>query len=324
MGVNMLYLTSEDVRGLGYNWLSNIELIKNVVKVINEGDIDQPIKPYLKFPDQDNRIIAMPARVGGEISVAGIKWVASFPKNHRIDKQRAHSTTILNNDQTGEPFAIFNSSLISAVRTASVSGLVIDEFDRIKKFDQVTLGIVGFGPIGQVHLLVATSLLKDRLKEVRIYDQRAVDLDKVPKEVRDKVVICNGWQEAFEPADIFITCTVSQKGYIEGKPKGGALLLDVSLRDFKPDILDYSPVIIVDNWEEVCRAGTDIEWMHKTKGLQKEDTFSIIDLVCSDKLKKLPENQSVMFHPMGMAVFDIAIALSYFKQAKENGVGLQL
>jgi ornithine cyclodeaminase len=117
---------------------------------------------------------------------------------------------------------------------------------------------------------------------------------------------------------------VSKAAYVDEKPKPGSLQLNCSLRDYKVDILDHTKAIIVDDWEEVCREKTDIEIMHEEKGLNKEDTKSIVDVVCNNCLADYPENESIMFNPMGMAVFDIGTGRYYLDKAKEMGVGLEL
>lgn len=45
------------------------------------NEFAQPIKPYLRYNNLKNRIIAMPAYAGGECDMAGIKWIASYPDN---------------------------------------------------------------------------------------------------------------------------------------------------------------------------------------------------------------------------------------------------
>lgn len=320
----MLYLNSKHITDIGVNWDQTIDKIKNAVQVMNNADFSQPIKPYLQFKDSSNRIIAMPAYAGGEFSVAGIKWIASFPNNLKENIPRANSVTILNNATTGVPFATINSPIVSGIRTASVSGLLIQEFSKIHSLDNLTLGIIGFGPIGQLHLQMASFILGDKINKIHIYDISGIDNSKIPKEISEKVVICSSWEEVYHDADIFITCTVSSKGYIDAKPKQKALLLNVSLRDFKPDILEYSPLVVVDNWEEVCRANTDIEVMSKERNLKKSDTIDIIDVVCKDALNRNGQNQVIMFNPMGMAIFDIVIAQYYYEQAVYLGYGQNL
>ncbi|SFS44559.1 2,3-diaminopropionate biosynthesis protein SbnB [Marininema halotolerans] len=320
----MLYLNTENIQSIGMDWRETIHVIDQTVRHIQQGVYDQPIKPYLRFPDPSNRIIAMPAYIGADINMAGIKWIASFPKNIDQGIQRAHSLTILNNAEDGRPVAMVNTALVSGVRTASVTGLMIQEAFKVRPLHRVSVGIVGFGPIGQLHLQMMTSLLKESITEVRLYDVRDVDQSAIPAAVLDRTRIVNTWEEAYEGADVLITCTVSSRGYIDKPPKQGALLINVSLRDFKPTMLDYNLAIIVDRWEEVCRANTDIEVMHKERGLQKEETLSLTDVVCKEALQKIPADQAIYFNPMGMASFDIAIATYYYRQAGEKGVGQTL
>jgi 2,3-diaminopropionate biosynthesis protein SbnB len=320
----MLYLNTKDLQSIGINWHKTISVIEDAVKCLATNDFAQPVKPYLRYRDLTNRIIAMPAFCGGDVNVAGIKWIASFPKNIQQGVQRAHSVTILNEADNGKPMAVFNTAYVSGIRTASVTGLVIKKYEEVKPLANVNVGIIGFGPIGQLHLEMVTAVLGDKIAKVFLYDIGGVKTEYIPAAIQDRVEIVDTYEAAYDDADVFITCTVSSGGYIDRKPKEGALLLNVSLRDFKPEILDYTKAIIVDDWEEVCRENTDIELMHKERGLQEEDTKSIVDVVCKEAFKGFGSDEAVIFNPMGMAVFDVAVARYYYEYAMENNVGTLL
>jgi len=250
----MIYLNEKHITQIGIDWENSIKVIKKVVECINENDFVQPIKPYLRFRDLNNRIIAMPAFVGKDFNIAGIKWIASFPKN--IDKNipRAHSVIILNNADTGEVISIINTTLLSILRTASVSGLIIKQFNKVKPLRRFNLGIIGWGPIGQYHFEMVTKLFGNKISNIYIYDLRKIDEKSINSLYKNKVKIVKNWEEAYNDADIFITCTVSKAPYVDKKPKEGSLILNVSLRDFKTEIYDYvKNGIVVDSWDEVCR-----------------------------------------------------------------------
>ncbi|MDA1478082.1 2,3-diaminopropionate biosynthesis protein SbnB [Bacillus changyiensis] len=320
----MRYLNTDNIKKIGIEWDQTIETIRQAVTTLQQQDVAQPIKPYLRFRAPGNRIIAMPAFVGGDVNMAGIKWIASFPNNIQQGIQRAHSVTILNNADTGKPLAVLNTALMSGIRTASVTGLIIQKYDELYPLKDVTVGIIGFGPIGQLHLQMVTAILGDRISKVLLYDIAGIKSDLFLEDMKDRTEVVESWEEAYRQADVFITCTVSPSGYIDQKPKERSLLLNVSLRDFKPNILDYTQSIIVDDWEEVCRENTDIELMHLQRGLQKSDTKSITEVVCEDQMKAFPRNKPILFNPMGMAIFDVAISTYYYRKALENGVGTEL
>ncbi len=318
----MLYLNEKHIRQVGINWDESIGTIMKATKCLKDNDYSQPIKPYLRFGDLNNRIIAMPAFIGKEFNMAGIKWIASFPKNIEKNIPRAHSVVILNNSATGEIDAIINTALLSIIRTVSVSGLMLKQFYKIRPLKNFNLGIIGWGPIGQNHFDMVTKMLGNKISKIYLYDLHKINKSSIKSSLRDKVIVAKNWEEAYRDADVFITCTTSKKRYIDEKPKEGSLLLNISLRDFKTDI--YSHVkrnIIVDDWNEVCRENTDIEMFHNKKGLEKKDTINITDIICDNFSKKIHPGDAVMFNPMGMAVFDIATAVYYLKKAREKKVG---
>jgi len=317
----MLYLNENDILKIGISWEETIDTIEKAVQCLHDNDYVQPIKPYLRYRDVTNRIIAMPAFVGGKIDLAGIKWIASFPKNIDNNIPRAHSVVILNQSDTGQPVCIINTALLSIIRTSSVTGLMIRYFLKARPMDTINVGIIGWGPIGRHHFKMCTEMLKDKIAKIYLYDLRGINLDAVESPYKDKVVVTSSWREAYRDADMFITCTVSKAPYVDEKPKARSLQLNVSLRDYKVDIYDYIKAIIVDDWEEVCREKTDIEMMHLEKGLKQEDTKSIADVVCNNCMADFSDHEPIMFSPMGMAVFDIATGRYYFDKAKATGVG---
>ena len=310
----MLILEERDLTDTGIDWHSTIAVIEDAVRCLEDNDFSQPVKPYLRYRDLKNRIIAMPAFVGGNINMAGVKWIASFPGNIKKGIPRAHSVVVLNDADTGEPVGIINTALLSVIRTASVSGMVIKRFNSKREMNDIRIGITGFGPIGRYHLKMCQALLGDRITSIRLFDLQQIDVSGVTEP--GKIEVVSTWEEAYTDADIFITCTVSDAPYIDKRPKPGSLHLNVSLRDYKTSVYEwFKDAIIVDNWEEVCRERTDIEMLHQEKGLQKENTRSITDVLHDDCWSQYNAQSPVMFNPMGMAVFDIAIGNYYYQAA---------
>ncbi|KTD87746.1 2,3-diaminopropionate biosynthesis protein SbnB [Paenibacillus etheri] len=320
----MLYLNDRDIQSVGVDWPTLVESIETAVNIIDSGDYVQPVKPYLRYKNPQNRIIAMPAYVGGEVNAAGIKWISSFPDNIQAGLPRAHSIIVLNDPSTGQPSAVLNSPLPSIVRTASLSGVMIRYFMQARSVERIHLGIIGWGPIGQYHTQMVTALYGDRIERIRIFDIKGVDLSGVSSLYSDRMEVAETWADVYQHSNIFITCTVSEHRYIDLPPEKGSLLLNVSLRDYKPKALASVKAIIVDDWDEVCRENTDIEQLHLEQGLTRTDTRMITDVVMRHSLAEFGEDEPIFFCPMGMAVFDIAIAVYYVNKARDSGIGTEL
>ncbi len=320
----MLYLNEQDVLQIGIEWPAVVSVIRNACQTMDTEDFAQPVKPYLRYRNKKNRIIAMPAFLGGNTELAGIKWIASFPGNIEKGIKRAHSVTILNDAATGVPVGIINTPIISGIRTAGVSGLMIDLWARYNDKTGLKIGLTGLGPIGRLHIDMLFHLLGDRIETVRVYDIRSYDKETIAPEWSDRIEFCTSWEAAFLDADIFVTCTVSDKPYINKPPRKGSLHLNVSLRDYEASWVTHADVIIVDDWEEVCREKTDIEMMHLEYGLQKEQVYNIVQVVADDGMETLSQGKTVMFNPMGMSVFDIAVGGYFLDRAERTAVGVAL
>lgn len=320
----MLYLNDRDIREVGLDWPSLVESIETTVRILDSGDYAQPVKPYLRYKNPQNRIIAMPAYVGGNVNAAGIKWISSFPDNTQVGLPRAHSIIVLNDPITGEPISVLSSPLPSIVRTASISGLMIGYFLQARSLERIYLGIIGWGPIGQYHFQMVMALYGDRVERVRIFDIREVDLSDISSIYKDRIEVEETWADVYLKSNIFITCTVSNHRYIDMLPAEGSLLLNISLRDYKPEALASVKSIIVDDWDEVCRENTDIQRLHLKHGLTRADTRMITDVVSRHCLNELRADEPIFFCPMGMAVFDIATAVYFVKKAREKGIGTEL
>ncbi len=316
----MLYVSKNEAQQVPLDWDVLLDTIEKATEVIAAGQNSEPEHPFVDFPDPANRIIALPSYVGGDIDISGIKWIASFPDNINHGLPRANSVTILNSTENGVPFAIFNSTLLSIVRTSSVTGTVLRKFFRFRN-EKLNVGIIGFGPIGQMHYRMLTEGFSQYINQVKIFDIREIDY---PFDGSIPTNFVGTWQEAYEDADVFINATVTKERYVEGQPKEGALLADISLRDYKVSIFDHvKDGIIVDDWDQVCRKNTDIEWFHKEKGLQRDQVYTIADTI-HDKVFGKVDAKNFFFSPFGTAAYDMAIGKYYYDKVNELGLGTRL
>ena len=133
-----------------------MELVEATYRLHGAGDSVNPPSYFLRFPDRPSaRIIALPASVGGPDRVDGLKWISSFPQNVAAGVPRASAVLILNDHDTGYPFACLEASIISATRTAASAALAADWLSRGRP-RPTRVGFVGAGLIARyIHTFLA-------------------------------------------------------------------------------------------------------------------------------------------------------------------------
>ncbi|RED54946.1 2,3-diaminopropionate biosynthesis protein SbnB [Cohnella lupini] len=320
----MIYLNDGHIRELGIDWSALVAEIESTLDLMGTPEVVQPLKPYLRFGNPRNRIIAMLSYVGGKTDVSGIKWIASFPGNTDLGIPRAHSTIILNDPSTGIPIAVINSAMLSELRTAAVSAVMLGRYLALERKHKYRIGLIGWGPIGRRHMDMVHSLFGDKVESVKLFDLKGIDPVKLVGASKENTKIAGSWQDVYGDSDIFFTCTSSASRYIDRPPLPGSLLMNISLREYMPESVSSVKAIVVDNWHEVCRENTDIEQLRDYAGLAEKDTLSLRDIVYGEALSLLASTEPVFFNPMGMAAFDMTLAAYYWRLAVQSGIGISL
>src|SRR5689334_9595475 len=238
-----------------------LQIISRAYQDHGKGHSSLPHSTFLHFPDNPaNRIIALPAYLGGETGTAGLKWIGSFPANISQGMDRASAVLILNSVSTGRPKAIMEGSIISAKRTAASAALAAQVLDQRKG---ATAGLIGCGVI---NVEIARFLLAacPQIKTFMAFDlspERAHAFKKQVEAAETGVTVelANSMDTVLRSAPLISFATTAGKPHISDLSacQPGAVILHISLRDLAPEII-LAADNVVDDADHVCRAQTSI------------------------------------------------------------------
>ena len=285
-----------------------------------------PDSYFLLFPDRPrDRIIALPASLSGEDGVSGIKWISSYPNNVSRGFPRASAVLVLNDIDTGYPFACLEASIISAARTAGSAVLGarwMTGQPRVR-----SLGIVGNGLIARYiyEFLMGTGWEVD---EVILHDLVPAEAERFAREVcqRDrhrKIVTAPDVETAVRSSELLVLATVAPAPYIHdpGLFAHNPVVLNISLRDLAPEVLLASHNI-VDDVDHVMKANTSPHLTEKRAGNRSFVNGTIAQLM--QGTAKVDRTRPIIFSPFGMGVLDLAVGRWVYEAAVSSGQDVRI
>src|SRR5437667_8769363 len=307
---NIAILRGSEVRAvLAGRELELIQVVRMAYETHGDGDSSLPHSVFLPFPGQPrDRIIALPAYLGGACPIAGIKWVSSFPENLPLGVDRASAVLILNSPQTGRPEAVIEGSVISAKRTAASAALAAQcllSGSKVGRVGMIGCGLINF-EIARFLLAVfpeaETFALFDKdeahakqFANKKIFDGVGVEIAKDVKAVLRNCPLIS----------IATTALTPHIGELRECPRGSAIL-HISLRDLTPEVI-LSCDNVVDDLDHVCRAQTSVHLAEQLVGHRKFIRCTLADILRGRAPARNGSETFSVFSPFVLGLLDLAV-----------------
>ncbi|WP_371774505.1 2,3-diaminopropionate biosynthesis protein SbnB [Streptomyces sp. NBC_01438] len=299
-----------------------VEVVEAAYRLHGSGRTVNPPSSFLRFPDRPTaRMIALPASLGGAARVDGLKWIASFPENVTSGVPRASAVLILNDPDTGYPFACLESSIISATRTAASAASAADRLCRGRP-RPTRVGFFGTGLIARyIHTYLEGSGWS--FDDIGVYDVSAESAAGFRVYVEQSgspaaVTVHRDPQDLIRTSDLVVFATVAGQPHVSDPAWFGhnPVVLHVSLRDLAPQVL-LASTNIVDDIEHCLRAGTS---PHLTEQLTGSRNFvnGTLDDVMAGRVD-VPADRPVVFSPFGLGVLDLAVGAYVYDEVDRSG-----
>ena len=299
-----------------------VELVEATYRLHGAGDSVNPPSYFLRFPDRpSSRIIALPASIGGDVRVDGLKWISSFPENVQAGIPRASAVLILNDHDTGYPFAVLESSIISATRTAASAALAADRLTQGRS-RPTRVGFVGLGLIARyIHtFLTGTGWSFDQVALHDLSTDSAAGFCGYLEQsgTAGRVTVHDDVEDVIRSSDLVVFATVAGKPHVHDASwfAHNPVVLHVSLRDLAPEIL-LASVNIVDDVEHCRKADTSPHLVEQLTG-NRDFLAGTLDDVMAGRVT-IPPDRPVVFSPFGLGVLDLAVGKYVHDEVVRSG-----
>ena len=301
-----------------------IAVVRDAYLAHGQGRSVNPNSLFLTLPDRPrDRIIALPAHLGAPWNVSGIKWIASYPENTARGFPRASAVLILNDADTGYPFACLESSVISAARTAASATLAAHYLHGAGRRARA-LAIIGTGLIARYTLQFLRGAGWE-LDEVVLFD-----LDPAAAaRFRDRVCAPCGHgtariaatvEDAITSADLVLFATTAATPHVHDPAvlAHRPVVLHLSLRDLAPGLLLYA-WNVVDDVDHVMRARTSMHLAEELSGSRSFATATLAQVMEGQRL--IAHDRAIVFSPFGLGLLDLAVGKWVYDAATRAGAG---
>ena len=276
------------------------------------GEDSLPAAATLRFPDRPrNRIIALPAQTGADRSVAGIKWISSFPANTEAGLERASAVILVNSTDTGRVTAVIEGSVISAQRTAASAAIAAAAAHRAT--GPSVLGLIGCGRINYeiLQFLLAVGPAVDSVVVHDVSAQRAQSFadrcaDSAPGL---KTSLAASVQDVLEACSLVSFATTALAPHVPDLSMcpPDTTILHISLRDIAPEAI-LGAENIVDDVDHVCTAQTSVHLAEQLAGHRDFIRTTICDVLLGRAPARGDGPRPLVFSPFGMGTLDMALA----------------
>lgn len=289
------------------------------------GESVLPHSCFLRLPEGNDRIVALPAYLGGVRRLAGLKWISSFPANVERGVERASGLVVLNCLDTGRPRAVIDGGIVSAKRTAASAAVAARVLHPGTA--PTTVGFVGCGSINFETLCFLRGVWPG-LATVALADVSVVRVEAFAARVRRafaglQVVTLEDWRAVIENADLVVFATTAMAPYVESlNGERVRTVVHLSLRDLDPAVVLRSDNV-VDDVDHVCRADTSLDLAARASGGRAFIRCTLADVLAGFAAPK--RNDSVtIFSPFGLGILDIAVANFVCERAEARGRGTRI
>lgn len=317
----LLYLSQAEVAAVALEMPLIIDLLEKAFIEKGHGRYEMPPKPGIHtMPDAF--IHAMPAYIPA-MKAAGIKWVSGYPGNQALGLPYITGLLVLNDVETGLPYAVMDCAWITAYRTGAATGLAAKYLARP---DSKIAGILACGVQGRTNLLALAALFP--LERVYAYDVVREVQDRYVSEMEDKldleIIGVDKPEDAVRESDLVVT-----SGPILKHPTP-TIQKDWLRPGAFASAVDFDSYWTGAALAQVDKISTDdhaqFQYYRQSGYFQQTpDPYADLgEIAAGLKPGRESEAERIIAINLGLALDDMAVAPEVYRRACQRGLGISL
>jgi ornithine cyclodeaminase/alanine dehydrogenase len=317
----LLYLSRADVESVALDMPTIINLLEAAFKEKGRGQVEMPPKPGI-HTRPDAFIHAMPAHIP-VLHSAGLKWVSGYPDNKARGLPYITGLLILNDVETGIPYAVMDCTWITAYRTGAATALSAKYLARP---DSEVVGILACGVQGRTNLLALSTLFP--IKRVYAYDtgpetQRRY-VEEMAAQLGVEVIGVKEPREAVVASDLVVT-----SGPILKHPTP-TIQPNWLLPGAFGSAVDFDSYWTAGALAQIDKIATDdhtqFQYYRQAGYFQTTpDPYADLgELAAGLKTGRERREERTLAINLGLALDDMAVAPEIYRRARERGLGVWL
>lgn len=304
--------------------------------------------PNMPVDGPDRRFMAMPAYLGGEFDMVGMKWYGSNVDNKVKGLPRSILMLTLNDKDTGAPLAHMSANILSAYRTGAIPGVGVKYF---AKEDAKVVGIVGPGVMSKTALAATIAVRKD-INTIKIKGRSQKSLDGFVAYVKESfpwvenIEVVNEIEEVVRASDVVIIATSTPTGdpnlypYVKEEwIKPGAVICCPASARFDEDFIVNRARNVADNiqlyeaWAEempypayeiIPIPAVQVMDLIADKKMTNDGIDDLGDVIIGDVPVHRKKDEIVIFSVGGMPIEDVAWGTLVYRNALDKGIGTKI
>jgi alanine dehydrogenase len=287
-----------------------IERVRTAFERHATGEWAMPSKVYLDAPPNGD-FRAMPARGDG---FASLKWVTSFPRNSQRGLPVVTGALLLSDAATGKLLAIVNCAAITALRTGAAAALSAQVLGAP---GASSVGVIGCGVNGAAaaRCLAAAGFGPGLCADLRV-------------EVAETLASELGWRagDRAEAAaqDVVVTVTPGTEPVVlasDLRPGQHVAALGADAEgkaELEQEALERCR-LFCDDWPQAS-AGGELSGAVAAGRVDRDGVMQIGDVILGRVAGRQGPDEITFFDSTGLAIQDLAIAISVYEAWREDRV----